>query len=179
MAIKMRSKVPDLQSKLYHLAKQSLLRKFGALYDKVYREDVLYEAWKRVRSNKGAAGIDGENIEYIEQEIGITRFLEELRQDLWCHDYKPCPVLRCYIEKPGAFEKRPLGIPVIRDRVVQMAVKLVIEPIFESNFLDCSYGFRPGKNTHQAIEFIRRKITFEGYKVVIDADIKGYFDTIN
>lgn len=178
-AIKMQNRVSDLQSKLSHAAKQSLFRRFGALYDKVYREDVLNEAWKRVRSNKGAAGIDEEDIDYIENEIGVARFLEEIHQELRAYNYNPDPVLRCYINKADSLEKRPLGIPTIRDRVVQMAAKLVIEPIFETNFLDGSYGYRLGRSAQQAIDFIRRKITFEGYRVIVDADIKKFFDSIN
>ena len=174
----MRNKVSDLQAKLSHAAKQSLDRKFGALYDKIYREDVLKEAWKRVRSNKGAPGVDEEDFEYIETEIGVDRFLEEIRIELKAYLYIPQPVLRCYIDKPGKPEKRPLGVPVIRDRVAQAALKLVIEPIFEANFLDCSHGFRPERSAKQAVDIIRRKITFEGQSVVIDADIKGYFNNI-
>lgn len=177
-AIKMQNKVSNLQSKLSHAAKQSLDRKFGALYDKVYREDVLKEAWKRVRSNKGAPGVDEEDIEYIEDEIGVEEFLAKIREELKTYKYKPHPVLRCYIDKPGKPEKRPLGIPVIRDRVVQMAVKLIIEPIFEANFLECSHGFRPERSAKQAVDIIRRKVTFDKQLVVIDADIKGYFNNI-
>ena len=177
-AINVRNKVSDLQSKLSHAAKQSLDRRFGALYDKIYREDIMFEAWKRVKANKGAPGVDKQDFEYIEDEIGVDQFLAEIRTELKEYRYKPQPVLRCYIDKPGKPEKRPLGIPVIKDRVVQMAVKLVIEPIFEANFLDCSYGFRPGRSAHQAIDVIRRRITFEYQTVVIDADIKGYFNNI-
>ncbi len=174
----MRNKVSDLQSKLSHIAKQSLDRRFGVLYDKIYREDILFEAWKRVKANKGAPGVDKQDFEYIADEIGVDQFLEEIRTELKEYRYKPQPVLRCYIDKPGKPEKRPLGIPVIKDRVVQMAVKLVIEPIFETNFLECSYGSRPGRSAHQAIDVIRRRITFEHQTVVIDADIKGYFNNI-
>lgn len=175
----MQNRVSDLQSKLSHAAKQSLFRRFGALYDKVYRQDVLEEAWKRVRSNKGTAGIDEEDIDYIEKEIGVDRFLEEIHQELREYSYSPDPVLRCYINQADSLEKRPLGIPTIRDRVVQMAVKLVIEPIFETNFLDGSYGYRLGRSAQQAIDFIRCKITFENYRVIADADIKKFFDSIN
>ena len=177
-AIKMRNKVSDLQAKLSHAAKQSLNRKFGCLYDKLYREDILMEAWKGVRSNKGAPGVDKQDFEYIEDEIGVEEFLSEIRHELKAYTYEPQPVLRCYIDKPGKPEKRPLGIPVIKDRVVQMATKLIIEPIFEANFLDCSHGFRPERSAKQAVEIIRRKITFEGQLIVVDADIKGYFNNI-
>ena len=183
----MQNKVSDLQSKLSHAAKQSLFRRFGALYDKVYRDDVLNEAWKRVRSNKGAAGIDEEDIDYIEKEIGVDRFLEEIYQGLRQYNYSPDPILRCYINKADSLEKRPLGSllrvsqiqSTIRDRVVQMSVKLVIEPIFETNFLDGSYGYRLGRSAQQAIDFIRCKITFENYRIIVNADITKFFDSIN
>jgi len=174
----MRNRVSDLQSKLSHAAKQSLDRRFGALYDKIYREDVVLEAWKRVKANKGAPGVDKQDFEYIEDIIGVGQFLAEVREQLKSEWYRPQPVLRCYIDKPGKPEKRPLGIPVIFDRVCQMATKLVIEPIFETNFLDCSHGFRPGRSAHDAIHIIARTITFKGQRIVLDADITGFFDNI-
>jgi RNA-directed DNA polymerase len=177
-AINVRNKVSDLQSKLSHAAKQSLDRRFGALYDKIYREDVVWEAWKRVKANKGAPGVDRQDFEYIEDVIGVDRFLLEVREQLKSELYKPQPVLRCYIDKPGKAEKRPLGIPVIFDRVCQMATKLVIEPIFETNFLDCSHGFRPERSAHDAIGIIGRAITLKGQHIVLDADITGFFDNI-
>jgi RNA-directed DNA polymerase len=177
-AMNVRNKVSDLQTKLFHVAKQTLDRKFGALYDKVYREDVMLEAWKRVRANKGAAGVDGQDFEYIENEIGVKEFLEEIRQELKRRRYRAQPVRRCYVDKRDSSGKRPLGIPVIKDRVVQMAVKLVIEPIFEANFLNCSYGFRPKRSAHRAIKEIKGMLTFKGQRTVIDADIKGFFDNI-
>ena len=177
-AINVRNKVSDLQSKLSHAAKQSLDRRFGALYDKIYREDVVLEAWKRVKANKGAPGVDRQDFEYIVDVIGVDQFLAEVREQLKSERYRPQPVLRCYIEKPGKPEKRPLGIPVIFDRVCQMATKLVIEPIFEANFLDCSHGFRPGRSAHDATRIIDRAITFKGQRIVIDADITGFFDNI-
>jgi RNA-directed DNA polymerase len=177
-AINMRKKVHALQSKLSYAAKQSLDRKFGALYDKVYREDVLWVSWELVRANKGAPGVDEQDFEYIECEIGVERFLAVLREDLYTKRYRPLPVLRCWIDKPGKPDKRPLGIPVIRDRVAQMAAKLILEPIFETNFLPCSHGFRPKLSCHTAIDQIRRAITFDGLTTVIDADIAGYFSNI-
>ena len=177
-AINVRNKVSDLQSKLSHAAKQSLDRRFGALYDKIYREDVVLEAWRRVKANKGAPGVDRQDFEYIEDVIGVDQFLLEVREQLKSERYRPQPVLRCYIEKPGKAEKRPLGIPVIFDRVCQMATKLVIEPIFEANFLDCSHGFRPGRSAHDAIRIIGRAITFKGQRIVVDADIVGFFGNI-
>jgi retron-type reverse transcriptase len=177
-AINVRNKVSDLQSKLSHAAKQSLDRRFGALYDKIYREDVVLEAWKRVAASRGAPGVDRQDFEYIEDVIGVDQFLMEVREQLRSERYRPQPVLRCYIEKPGKPEKRPLGIPVIFDRVCQMATKLVIEPIFEANFLDCSHGFRPGRSAHDAIRIIGRAITFKGQRIVVDADIVGFFGNI-
>jgi RNA-directed DNA polymerase len=177
-AINVRNRVSDLQSKLSHAAKQSLDRRFGALYDKVYREDVIWEAWKRVRANKGAPGVDEQDFEYIENVIGVDQFLAEIREELKGDQYRPQPVLRCYIDKPGKPDKRPLGIPVIKDRVCHMATKLVIEPIFEANFLDCSHGFRPGQSAHDAIGIIDRAVTFKKQTMVIDADITGFFDNI-
>jgi RNA-directed DNA polymerase len=177
-AINVQNKVSDVQSKLSHAAKESLDRKFGALYDKIYREDVMEEAWKRVEANRGVPGVDKQDFEYIETVIGVEQFLAEIRGELKADQYKPEPVLRCYIEKPGKPDKRPLGIPVIKDRVVQAATKLVIEPIFETNFLGCSHGFRPGRSAHDAIGIIDRTITFKGQCVVVDADIMGFFDNI-
>jgi len=173
-----RNKVNELQDTLSRAAKQSLDRKFGALYDKIYRSDVLWEAWKRVKKNKGAPGVDKQTIEYIEQVIGVVPFLIELQEELHAQTYEPEPVLRQWIPKPGSTDKRPLGIPVVKDRVAQTAAKLVLEPIFEANFLRVSYGFRPGRSAHDAIDTIRRAVTFERQYIVIDADITKYFDSI-
>ena len=170
-AMNMRKKVQALQSKLSCAAKQSLDRRFGALYDKIYREDVLWVAWHKVRANKGAPGVDRQSFDYIEHEIGVEAFLKEIQEELRSRRYRPKPVLRCWIDKPGKPEKRPLGIPVIKDRVIQMAATLVLEPIFETNFLPCSYGFRPGRGAHQAVAAIRKAIALKKQTVVIDADI--------
>ncbi len=177
-AMNMRNKVPALQAKLSRAAKQSLDRRFGALYDKVYREDVLCEAWKRVRANNGAPGIDDLDFKTIEEVIGVEVFLREIHNELRAQTYSPVPVRRCWIDKPGKSEKRPLGIPVIKDRVVQMAVKLVIEPIFEANFLPCSYAYRPKRSVQMAVRKIRSEITFGKKTEVIEADIVGCFDNI-
>jgi RNA-directed DNA polymerase len=174
----MRKKVRALQDKLSRAAKQSLDRRFGALYDKLYREDVLWESWRRVRANRGAPGIDGQSLAWIEEEVGVEVFLGEIAGELRSQRYRPKAVRRCWIDKPGRAEKRPLGIPVIKDRVAQMAAKLVLEPIFETNFLSCSYGFRSGRDAHMAIRAIRSAITFGRQTVVIDMDIRGYFDNI-
>lgn len=169
-------KVRQLQRKLYRSAKQNNKRKFHALYDKTFRMDVLKEAWKRVRANKGAGGVDRVTILDVET-YGVQRFLEEISQTLRNNDYRPLPTKRVNIPKDNG-KVRPLGLPTIRDKVVQMATKLVIEPIFDADFNDCSYGFRPKRSQHMALEAVRRGCNNKGYWVV-DADIKGYFDHIN
>jgi group II intron reverse transcriptase/maturase len=169
-------KVQVLQRKLYLAAKTNPKRKFGVLYDKVCREDVLRAAYAQVRANKGAPGIDQQSFEMIEKEVGVGTFLSELRAKLVAKRYKPLPVRRVYIPKADGTQ-RPLGIPVIADRVVQGAVKIAIEPLFEAVFKDFSYGFRPRKNAHQALREIYKWLNFKCHWVV-DADLKSYFDTI-
>ncbi len=168
-------KVRQLQRKLWVCAKRSRTRRFHALYDRIYRSDVLWEAWRRVRSNGGAAGIDAETIRAIEQR-GPGEFLTEIHDALRAGRYRPSPVKRRYIPKADG-KQRPLGIPTVRDRVVQMAAKLVIEPIFEADFQEFSYGFRPKKSATQALEAIRVAGN-QGMNFVVDADIQGYFDNI-
>jgi len=169
-------KIRTLQRKLYAKAKQEPGYRFYALYDKVYRSDVLHHAYRLVRSNKGAPGIDGVSFEAIEAAEGVERFLEGLAEEVKNRTYRPMPVRRVMIPKPDG-SQRPLGIPTIRDRVVQMAVKLMIEPIFEADFCDCSYGFRPKRSAHDAMGEISSALR-KGHTEVIDADLSKYFDTI-
>jgi hypothetical protein len=168
-------KVRELQRKLWVCAKRSKTRRFHALYDRIYRSDVLWRAWTRVRSNGGAAGVDQATLRSIE-ERGVVQFLEGIQADLRAGRYRPSPVKRRWIPKADG-KQRPLGIPTVRDRVVQMAAKIVVEPIFEADFLECSYGFRPKRSATQALEAIREAGN-RGYNFVVDADIKGYFDNI-
>ena len=169
-------KVRELQRKLWTAAKRSRNRRFALLYDKVYRKDFLWEAWHRVRANGGAPGLDGKTIQAVE-EHGVAEFLEGMQKDLKAGEYWPLPVRRHYIPKPDG-KQRPLGIPTVRDRVVQAAVKLVIEPIFEADFEECSYGFRPGRSAQGALNAIR-KAGNAGHDWVVDADIEKYFDSID
>src|SRR5215467_2670863 len=169
-------KVRELQHKLYVCAKRSKTRRFHALYDRIYRSDVLWKAWMRVRSNKGAAGVDEITLRSIEEQ-GVAQFLEGIQAELEAGRYRPSPVRRQYIDK-GDGKQRPLGIPTVRDRVVQMATKIIIEPIFEADFEPSSYGFRPKKSATEALEAIRIAGN-QGKDFVVDADIQGYFDSID
>ena len=169
-------KVRQLQRGLWVAARQSKTRRFHALRDRVWRGDVLWEAWKRVRANRGAAGVDGQTIAAVEAQ-GAEGFLAALANDLRSGRYHPQPVRRVYIPK-GDGKQRPLGIPTIRDRVAQMAVRLVIEPIFEADFLAHSHGFRPKRSAHGALEQVRVAGN-EGRSWVVDADISAYFDNID
>jgi RNA-directed DNA polymerase len=165
----------ELQRKLYLAAKRNRERRFHALYDRIFRPDILRQAWEEVRRNGGSAGEDGVTIEDVERE-GEEQFLCQIEQDLKAGDYRPKPVLRVYIPKADG-RQRPLGIPTVRDRVVQQACKMVIEPIFEANFRDNSYGFRPKRSAQQAVNEVKKGLITGWW--VVDADIQSYFDTID
>jgi RNA-directed DNA polymerase len=167
--------VRQLRRRLWAAAKRSPERRFHALYDRMWRSDVLCEAWKLVKANRGVAGLDGQTLAEVEQ-YGIERFLEELGGVLRAGEYRPSATLRRYIPKADG-KQRPLGIPTVRDRVVQMAAKLVLEPIFEADFLPCSYGYRRGRSQLMALEALR-KLGYEHHHV-LDADIRDYFGSID
>jgi len=164
----------QLQRALYRAAKRSRTRRFHALYDRTFRPDVLWRAWEEVRANKGECGIDGISIEDIERG-GVEEFLRRLAEELKANRYHPKPVRRVYIPKPDG-RKRPLGIPCIRDRVVQQACRIVIEPVFEAVFENCSYGFRPKRSARQAVVEVKESLIRSWW--VVDADIQGFFDNV-
>jgi RNA-directed DNA polymerase len=170
-------KVRELQVKLYLAAKRSPSRRFHALWDRIHRRDVLQRAWAQVRENRGAAGVDRITIAQIE-DSGVEAFLDELEAELRQERYRPQPARRVYIPKPGRSEQRPLGIPRIKDRVCQTAAKIVLEPIFEADFRGCSFGFRPKRSAHDALDAIKREV-MRGRRWVIDADIRGFFDALD
>lgn len=169
-------KVRQLQRALLAAAKQSEGRRFHALFDRVCRGDVLWEAWFRVCKNKGAAGVDRVTVAAVE-DYGVDRMLRELRHDLRTGRYRPAPARRVEIPKPQG-GKRPLGIPTVRDRVAQAAAKIVLEPIFEADFLSCSYGFRPKRSALMAKERLRTGF-IEGYQFVVEFDIANFFGEID
>ena len=169
------AKVRELQRQLWAAAKRAPGRRFHALYGQICRDDVLREAWRRVRSNRGAAGVDQQSIGCVEQ-YGVERFLTEVAAQLRAGEYDAQAVRRVYIPKADG-SARPLGIPTVRDRVVQMAAKLVLEPVFEADFLPCSYGFRPRRSATQALEVLR-ELGARGHHWVLEADIRDYFGSI-
>jgi RNA-directed DNA polymerase len=168
--------VRKLQRKLWVAAKRHPGRRFHALYDRIYRGDVLWEAWRRVRANRGAAGVDRVTLAAVEA-YGVERMLDELQVDLRAGRYRPQPSLRRQIPKPEG-GVRPLGIPTVRDRVAQQAAKLVLEPVFEADFLAPSYGYRPRRSATAALEVIRTAFP-RGYAQVVDADIRDFFGSID
>jgi len=168
--------VRELQRKLWVAAKRSPGRRFHALFDRICRSDVLREAWVRVQRNKGAAGVDQQTLAAV-REYGVERLLGELQRDLRERSYRPRPVRRVEIPKPQG-GKRPLGIPTVRDRIAQQAARIVLEPIFEADFLEVSYGFRPRRSATDAKEVLRRSF-IDGYQFVFEADIRNYFSEID
>lgn len=172
--LKTPEKIREFQRKIYLKAKREPNFRFYQLYDKVWRRDILEHAWKLVSNKKGKPGIDRKSIEQIKENE--TQFLDELQNELKEKIYKPQPVLRIYIPKPNG-KKRPLGIPTVKDRVVQMSVKIVIEPVFEADFEENSYGFRPKRNTRGALNDIRKHL-LKGFSQIVDADLTSYFDNI-
>ncbi len=168
--------VRELQRTLWACAKRSPERRFHALYDRIWRSDVLREAWTRVQRNKGAAGVDKQTVAAV-QEYGVERLLGELQRDLRHGSYRPAPVRRVEIPKPQG-GKRPLGIPTVRDRIAQQAARIVLEPIFEADFLEVSYGFRPRRKALDAKEVLRQSF-IDGHQFVFEADIRNYFSEIN
>jgi group II intron reverse transcriptase/maturase len=168
--------VRELQRTLYRAAKADPKRRFHALHDKVSRRDVLERAWELVRANKGAAGIDRQTIADVEQ-YGVSRLLDELAADLRDGRWRPLPARRVFIPKPGREELRPLSIPTVRDRIVQSAVKLVIEPVFEADFLACSFGFRPKRSQHDALQVLIDQ-SWKGRRWVLETDIANCFEAI-
>src|SRR5271155_1130662 len=169
-------KVRELQRTLYRAAKADPKRRFHALYDKVYRRDVLERAWGLVRANRGAAGIDKQTIADVEQS-GVDRLLDELAADLKDGRWRPLPARRVFIPKPGREELRPLSIPAVRDRVVQAALKSVVEPIFEADMLECSFGFRPRRSAHDALQVLIDE-SWRGNRWVAESDVADCFEAI-
>jgi RNA-directed DNA polymerase len=175
MSLETPEQIRTLQRKLYRKAKEEPSYRFYLLYDKIYREDILHHAYQLVKANRGSAGVDGQTFEQVESQ-GLRKWLAGIREELRTKRYKPQPVRRVMIPKQGGGE-RPLGIPTIRDRVVQTAAKLVLEPIFEADLEPCAYGYRPKRSAQDAIQKVH-ELLCAGYTEVVDADLSKYFDTI-
>jgi len=171
-----RDNVGKLQRRLWVAAKRSPERRFHALYDRIYRVDILVEAWRRVRANRGAAGVDGLTLAEVES-CGVDRLLSELAEGLQAGRYRPAPVRRQTIPRPDG-GRRPLGIPTVRDRIVQAAAKLVLEPIFEADFTESSFGYRPGRSATDALEVIRTSFP-KGFVWAVEFDIVDFFGSID
>jgi len=169
--------VRALQHALYRAAKADPGRRFHTLRDKIFRRDVLWRAWAAVRRNNGAPGIDGTTLAQVEQD-GVGRLLDELADELREGRYRPLPTRRVWIPKPGrSNEQRPLSIPAVRDRIVQAATKIVLESVFEADFLDCSFGFRPGRSPHDALQVLIDE-SWRGRRWVVETDIANCFSAI-
>ena len=168
--------VRALQHVLYRAAKADPGRRFHALYDKVHRRDVMWRAWGQVRRNNGAPGIDQTTLAEVE-EYGVARLLGELEAELRVGAYRPLPARRVFIPKPGSAERRPLSIPSVRDRIVQAAVKIVLEPVFEADFLPCSFGFRPRRSAHDGLQVLVDE-SFAGSRWVVETDVADCFGSI-
>jgi RNA-directed DNA polymerase len=168
--------VRALQHTLYRAAKADPGRRFHALWDKVLRRDVLWRAWVAVRTNNGAPGIDRTTLDQVEQ-YGVTRLLDDLASELRQERYRPLPARRVFIPKPGTNEQRPLSIPAVRDRIVQAALKIVLEPVFEADFLPCSFGFRPKRGQHDALQVVIDE-AWRGRRWVVETDIASCFEAI-
>ena len=169
-------KVRELQRTLYRAAKADPGRRFHALYDKVYRRDVLERAWELVRANRGAAGIDRQTIADVER-YGVPRLLDELAADLREGRWRPLPARRVFVPKPGREELRPLSIPAVRDRIVQAAARIVVEPIFEADMLECSFGFRPRRSAHDALQVLVDE-AWGGRRWIVESDVANCFEAI-
>ena len=169
-------RVRELQRTLYRAAKADPGRRFHALYDKVHRRDVLERAWELVRVNRGAAGIDRQTIADVER-YGVARLLDELAADLREGRWRPLPARRVFIPKPGRDQLRPLSIPAVRDRIVQAAARIVVEPIFEADMLECSFGFRPRRSAHDALQVLVDE-AWGGRRWVAESDVANCFEAI-
>ncbi len=168
--------VRALQHALYRSAKADPGRRFHALHDKVYRRDFMVRAWAAVRANNGAPGIDNITLAEVE-EYGVDRLLGKLAEDVRNRKWRPLPARRVFIPKPGSTEQRPLSIPAVRDRVVQAALKIVLEPIFKADFLPCSFGFRPKRSAHDALQVLIDQ-SWQGKRWVVETDIANCFEVI-